>query len=257
MDDKVLLWGGGVYTWFDPLTLIRAVDAVRVDVPDVRLVFLGMKHPNPGVPDMVMADQARALAGQLGLTGTHVFFNETWVEYDKRADYLLDADLGVSCHLPHVETAFSFRTRILDYLWAGLPVVTTAGDSFAELARTEGFGVSVPPEDAVALADVLTKLLTDDDERARMAERSRAVSERFTWSTSLAPLVAFCRNPRRAADLLDDYELPGIVGGKPFLAPRGSTVRDDVALLKKYLSEEGLSGTVWRIRGRLRRLRGR
>ena len=24
-DDKVILWGGGIYNWFDPLSLIRAV----------------------------------------------------------------------------------------------------------------------------------------------------------------------------------------------------------------------------------------
>ena len=28
-DDKVILWGGGIYNWFDPLTLIRAVDRLR------------------------------------------------------------------------------------------------------------------------------------------------------------------------------------------------------------------------------------
>ena len=28
-DDKVILWGGGIYNWFDPLTLLRAVDRLR------------------------------------------------------------------------------------------------------------------------------------------------------------------------------------------------------------------------------------
>ena len=32
-DDKVILWGGGIYNWFDPLTLIRAVDRLRDRVP--------------------------------------------------------------------------------------------------------------------------------------------------------------------------------------------------------------------------------
>jgi GT2 family glycosyltransferase len=51
-DDKVVLWGGGIYNWFDPLTLIRAVDRLRHSVPTVRLFFLGMRHPNPDVPAM-------------------------------------------------------------------------------------------------------------------------------------------------------------------------------------------------------------
>ena len=47
-DDPVVVWGGGVYDWFDPLSLVRAVDQLRKSVPDIRLVFLGMTNPNPG-----------------------------------------------------------------------------------------------------------------------------------------------------------------------------------------------------------------
>ena len=65
-----------------------------------------------------------------------MFFNEGWVDYDDRQNYLLESDIGVSTHLDHIETAFSFRTRILDYLWASLPIVATAGDSFADIDRT-------------------------------------------------------------------------------------------------------------------------
>ncbi|HEX2118535.1 MAG TPA: glycosyltransferase, partial [Acidimicrobiales bacterium] len=122
-DDKVILWGGGIYNWFDPITLLHAVDRLRQRRPDVRLFFLGLKHPNPDVPQMRMAVAARSLSDALGLTDKHVFFNEGWVAYEDRQNYLLEADIGVSTHLHHVETAFSFRTRILDYLWAGLPIV--------------------------------------------------------------------------------------------------------------------------------------
>ena len=95
----------------------------------MRLVFLGMRHPNPLIPEMRMAVAARRLADELGLTGTHVIFNEEWVAYDERQNFLLDADIGVSTHLHHVETDYSFRTRILDYLWASLPIVSTTGDA--------------------------------------------------------------------------------------------------------------------------------
>ena len=134
-DDKVVLWGGGIYNWFDPLTLLRAVDKLRRRLPEVRLFFLGLKHPNPQVGEMTMADDAVALAEELGLVGTNVFFNEDWVEYDDRQNYLLEADIGVSTHLDHVETEFSFRTRLLDYLWASLPIVATSGDSLGGAHR--------------------------------------------------------------------------------------------------------------------------
>lgn len=198
--DKVVLWGGGVYNWFDPVTLVRAVDVARRTVPEIRLFFLGMKHPNPDVPEMRMAHLTRTLADELGLTGTHVFFNEEWVPYEERADFLLDADLGVSCHFPHVETEFSFRTRILDYLWAGLPVVCTEGDTFADLVERERLGRVVPAEDVDALAAALVELFTSDEAATEARTHVARVAERFRWTQALAPLAEFCRAPARAAD---------------------------------------------------------
>ncbi|GAA4421517.1 hypothetical protein GCM10023169_14460 [Georgenia halophila] len=206
--DPVVLWGGGVYNWFDPLTLVRAVDRVRERVPNVRLYFLGMRHPNPDVPEMAMANACRELAGSLGLIGTHVFFNTDWVPYETRADYLDAADVGVSCHLPQVETQYSFRTRILDYLWAGLPIVCTDGDTFGDLVQAEGLGVAVPAQDVEALARALCDLILDRDRREAAAARSRAVAQRYTWDRALAPLVEFCESPRRASDAGADYGTP-------------------------------------------------
>ena len=94
--------------------------------PQVRLFFMGLRHPNPLVDEMRMATRARGLADQLGLTGTHIFFNEGWVPYEQRGDYLLEADLGVSAHFDDLESRFAFRTRLLDCFWASLPVVTTS-----------------------------------------------------------------------------------------------------------------------------------
>jgi hypothetical protein len=144
-----------------------------------------------------------ALANELGVTGTHVFFNHDWVPYDQRADWLLDADIGVSTHLDHVETAFSFRTRVLDYLWAGLPIVCTEGDSMGELVAEHELGVAVPPGDVGALADALDALLSDPERRTRAAAAVRAIAPDFGWHRALAPIVAFCANPRRAPDLTD------------------------------------------------------
>ena len=75
MDDKVIIWGGGVYNWFDPLTLVKAIDRLSKRHPDIRLYFMGLKHPNPGVPDMRVAWETQQLAKRLGLVGRHVFFN--------------------------------------------------------------------------------------------------------------------------------------------------------------------------------------
>lgn len=198
-DDDVIIWGGGVYNWFDPLTLIRAVDLLVEKHPKLKLYFLGVKHPNPLVPAMRIATETMALASSLGLTDKHVFFNTEWVDYEDRVNYLLDADLGVSTHFDHVETAFSFRTRILDYLWAGLPIVATDGDTFANIIRDNSLGVVVPPEDVEALAAAIeTSLYSPDHEQ--FSANSKSYGERMKWTNTLRPLIEFCTNPSHAAD---------------------------------------------------------
>ena len=201
--DKVVLWGGGIYNWFDPLTLLRAVDKLRSRLPEVRLYFLGLRHPNPQVGEMKMTDDAVALAHELGLVGTHVFFNEDWVDYDDRQNYLLEADIGVSTHLDHVETEFSFRTRLLDYLWASLPIVATAGDSLAGLIETRDIGIAVPAGDVDALEAALFRILDDEAFHASCRAAIERVAPDYRWSKVLEPLLEFCRAPVRAPDLVD------------------------------------------------------
>ena len=252
-DDKVIIWGGGVYNWFDPLTLVRAVDRLRGRHSDVRLYFMGLKHPNPGVPDMRIAWELRQLSDELGLTGSHVFFNEGWVPYAERADYLLDADLGVSTHFHHVETAFSFRTRILDYLWTSLPIVATDGDTFGVLIERHGLGATVPPEDVGALEGALETYLYDDEAAAKARANVRDFARRYAWSSVLKPLVDFCRLPRRAADLRYVLEKPSEVA-RPFDRPHG--IRADLALARGYLGAGGVGEVMTRAGGRVRRLMG-
>jgi GT2 family glycosyltransferase/glycosyltransferase involved in cell wall biosynthesis len=199
-DDKVVIWGGGIYNWFDTLTLVRAIGKVAETHDDIRLFFLGVAHPNPEVPEMAIVQQTRLLAEELGLTAKNVFFNDTWVDLDDRQNYLLESDAGVSTHFDHIETTFSFRTRILDYLWANLPIVTTGGDSFGDLVAAEGLGVAVPERDVDALAAALERVLYDPEANEAARAAVTRVRERFTWERVLEPLLEFCRHPEPAPD---------------------------------------------------------
>ena len=190
-DDVVLLWGGGVYDWLDPVTVVRAVNAV--DGP--HLVFMSAGHPNPAQPPSRALARARAEAGE------RVRFHDGWVPYARRADWLLDADAGVTAHGDHVEARFAFRTRILDYLWAGLPIVCTAGDSLAGEVERRHLGATVAPGDVEGWARALRGLASDPPGRAAAGARARELAERLTWERAAAPLLAYCADPVPAADL--------------------------------------------------------
>ena len=204
VDDEIVLWGGGIYNWFDPQTLILAIDQLRVTRPNVRLVFMGTQHPNPAVATMRAAVDARSLSDERQLTGVHVFFSSSgWIPYADRGRYLREATIGVSTHHDHVETEFSFRTRVLDYFWAGLPVVTTRGDALADVVEAAGAGRTVSPGDVEGLAAALGALLGDASALQVAAAASARLADDYRWSVVAQPLVEFCRNPYRAPDLAD------------------------------------------------------
>jgi glycosyltransferase involved in cell wall biosynthesis len=240
-DDKLLIWGGGLYNWFDPLSLIRAVARLSERRKNVRLLFLGTRHP--GVDEMGIVRQSFDLARELGALDTSIFFNDSWVRYSERQNYLLEADAGVSTHMSHVETTFAFRTRILDYLWARLPMVVTEGDSFAELVEAEGLGVVVPAHDVAALETAIERVLYDDEFAATVRRNIDRVREDFVWERALAPLIEFVRSPHHAADQTNG-RVNRLAGGKR-RKPYG--FGHDLRMFWHYLRAEGPARALRRV----------
>jgi len=196
------VWGGGVWNWLDPLTLIRAVERVAAKFPHLRLYFPGPRHPNQAVvPDMAMRRAAVDLCEERGLNGTHVFWGD-WVPYEERQNYLLEADVGCSLHYASIESTFAFRTRVLDYIWAGLPMVVTRGDAASEWVERYGLGVVVDYEDVDGVAAAIDRLLSVP--RADYAARFDRARRARSWEQCAQPLVRFCQNPRRAPDKVLD-----------------------------------------------------
>ncbi|HVB27264.1 MAG TPA: glycosyltransferase, partial [Mycobacteriales bacterium] len=251
-DDLVVLWGGGVYDWLDPVTVVEAVDLLRQRVPTVRLVFLGMNHPHPDVTEMAVARQTRQLARDRGLHDRHVFFVEGWVPYEERADWLLDADVAVSAHRDHLETAYAFRTRLLDCLWTGLPIVASTGDSFAELIDRHGLGRTVAPGDRAAMAAALEELLVDAEARRQAQAALGEIAASYTWPAVLEPLRAFCRDPEPAADRADPQLRRGLRAVRRAVAPRSRLTRE-VETLRGHLEHGGLPLAARKLAARLRR----
>lgn len=192
--DRVLLWGGGIWNWLDALTPMRAVARLHEQRGGgVHLFFLGVRRPMLDPREQMSAGaQAVAYAREHGLEGRCVHFNHDWVPYEERGRWLLEADIGVSAHHDHLEARFSFRTRVLDYLWAGLPVVATRGDSLADLVERHGLGATVSCEDDAAFAAAVAALLDDDARRAAVSERIAARRPELTWRAAVEPLARFC-----------------------------------------------------------------
>ncbi len=197
--DKLLLWGGGIWNWLDPITVIKAMWEVSRNRDDIKLIFMGIKHPDPKLPEMRKCLDAIKLSKELGLYNDKVFFNE-WTPYSARQTLLLESDAGLSIHLERIETEFSYRTRVMDYIWAGLPVITTEGDSIAKMVREENIGEVVKYEDTTRLARVIESVLSNKSLQDIYRKNLKKIRHRFFWENVSKPLVKYCRNPYFAAD---------------------------------------------------------
>jgi glycosyltransferase involved in cell wall biosynthesis len=200
--DRVLLWAGGIWGWLDAATPIRAVARLE----GAHLVFMGIGRPGlEQTGQEQFARRARELARAEDVEAERVHFNEGWVPYAERGAWLAEADLGVSAHHDHLEARFSFRTRILDYLWAGLPVVTSSGDALGDLVAARGLGRAVAPDDVDGFAEACAALLHDSTEYDAIRGRIAEVRPSLAWSEAARPLVDWCarvrelppRRPRR------------------------------------------------------------
>ncbi|HSF20307.1 MAG TPA: glycosyltransferase family 4 protein [Vicinamibacteria bacterium] len=199
-DDLVVLWGGGLWSWLDPLTIVRAMALVSAVRSDVKLVFLSSKTAET-VIDMPMAGKVLELAEALGLRGKSVIFNDrSYIEYDRRTDYFLEADIGVCAHQETMETYYAYRTRLLDYLNAATPILTSQGDYFGDYVARNGLGKALPIGNPEAWANAILELAASPDARAECRRRIMEKRDDFTWSRAVAPLVEFCLKPPTAND---------------------------------------------------------
>ena len=179
---------GGIYDWLDPWPVLRALD--RLDRPDWTLIVVA--NPNPATTPQDVWRQVEAWSRERGWWGTRVQAID-WVDADRRFDLFRDVDALVVSHGDTLETQLSFRTRVLDALAAGCPVVATAGGGMSDRLSVYGAGLVVPPDDADAMADALTAAIERPD--PAMAARAAVLRDTFAWSRVLAPLAAFCAAP--------------------------------------------------------------
>jgi glycosyltransferase involved in cell wall biosynthesis len=190
----LVLWYGGLWPWFDGATAVEAFALLAHEQPGARLRILGGRHPGGGAPDML--EEALELAGDLGVADR--VESLAWAEPDA-----LPGLLAASCALclahDGIEHLLAQRTRLLDLLSAGVPILCTEGDSLGGLAVAAGAATAVPAGDAEAVAGSLAALLADPAARAAQAAAGRALAAELAPERTLAEAVAWLRAPTAAA----------------------------------------------------------
>jgi glycosyltransferase involved in cell wall biosynthesis len=93
-----------------------------------------------------------------------------------------------------------YGMAVAEALARGLPVVSTATGAIPDLAGADA-GIIVAPGDPGALADALTRVLSDGDLRTRLGEGARRVRDRLpTWDAAVGRMAGVLTQIRDRRD---------------------------------------------------------
>lgn len=173
---------GGIYDWYDP---ILAIDAVAL-VPNATITFT--HHPNPDLTPQ--GKLAEAMDYVRRKEYAHVRF-EPWAPYEQRAAFFAKFSMALITFPRSLETDLSMRTRVYDYLWCGLPIVTSSAPGTDEILTRYDCGIVVSEDSPHAFADAILRV-----DRERMTGGARQFVDEHQWDHTLEPLRGFVRAPR-------------------------------------------------------------
>jgi glycosyltransferase involved in cell wall biosynthesis len=194
--ERIVVWPGGIWDWTDSQIVMKAMRILAQSSLGIHLVLFAGTHPSEGHIETSAARNTRALANEFQLTGRSVHFIDDYIPYGERGRYLAECDAAVSTHRANLESRFAYRARLLDCVWAGLPIVCTGGDVMAEMVARHGFGIVVPADDAEALAGAIERISTERDFAAACRAHIFETRRLFGWNDAVEPLARFCDQPR-------------------------------------------------------------
>src|SRR5262249_501864 len=155
---------------------------------------LFFENPNPDTTPQRVYARARERARAIDPQGRSILFSP-WRPYSSRVDLYAAVDLLVSICSEGLERDLAFRTRLLGAAWGGGASVSVAARPVGGELEQAGAGRRVAGT-ATALAECVGQLLTDREEREKMAAAARRFAAARSWNAVAAPLAAWCREAR-------------------------------------------------------------
>lgn len=168
---------GGIYDWYDA---VLAIEAVKL----AGLTLTFTRHPNPDITPQ--GELARAME-HMKANGIDFVEFVPWVPYDERGAFYDRFAAALMTFPQSLETDLSMRTRVYDYLWAGLPIVSSSAPGTDDII--ERYGAVVRSNDPADYAKALRQVIETPIDTTSFVEVHQ-------WSKTLAPLIDFCRAPR-------------------------------------------------------------
>ena len=174
-----LLWFGGIYPWFDLTNLLEAVKNANKTTP-IELIMVGVKNPFNQHPDFIKRYE-EVMDYIKNNNMDEIVHITDWVKFEDRAEWYLGSDAVVLINNIGMENTLAWRTRLVDYVWADLPIVTNGGDPMSDILEANKAVYILPDLDAKTIEKEIIKISKDKETLKQVSANLSKVRKLFYW----------------------------------------------------------------------------
>lgn len=185
-DEFRLIYHGSIVYRYGLDLVLRAINQLRHDIPNVHLTLLGR---GDYVPALIQMTQELDL-------GNHVTIHNELRPAEELPEIIRAADVGIVPYRNDVFTDGLLPTKLMEYAALGLPAIasrTTAIEGYFSDTMVEFF----EPGDVGDLAHCIRVLYDNPERLAALAQGGKKFNQRYNWSKIGAEYVALVERLNR------------------------------------------------------------
>jgi glycosyltransferase involved in cell wall biosynthesis len=195
-DDFVVLWAGGYNTWTDVDTLFNGLEIAMGKNPKIKFVSTGGE-----IPEQDVKTYPRFVKLISDSKYKDNFLMKGWIDGKDVPNYYFEADIGINIDKDIYEVKLGSKSRILDWMRAGLCVLSSNVCELTEIIEKEKIGFTFKPNDSQDLANKLLFLSENKNLLKKTSEKAKKYAkENFNFLKTAKPVLEWLDNPVFAPD---------------------------------------------------------
>lgn len=174
--DCTLCYVGGLSDVRGIHQMLRLVEYLDNNEVDVELFIIGPWRPDSDPKSAKQFVNTHSLDDLVTFTG--------YLQYEQMFRYLKSADVGLAL-LDTTHYKGGIPTKFFEYLYAGLPIITTPVDAVSQFIPPE-YRYVVPEQDTAGAAEAVRRAVAKEYDEAEMRQ---VVEEKYNWKSESEKLV--------------------------------------------------------------------
>jgi len=168
-----LIYTGGVEGWSGLDVVIKALKEVREKISDIRLLIIGHGSER-------YEEELRGQARSYSLEKNICFLGMK--KYTELPAYMGESDIGLAMYMPIDIRKYGFSLKVIEYMSAGLPVITTKATQSAIVVDGAEAGLTADFEPG-SVASAILKLLEDREFYKKCSARAVKKGSEYEWKS--------------------------------------------------------------------------